>query len=477
MDIASISEKRVKLENPKLFFDAIKKSPKYVSWKELVESISCGNTSLKSARRGKRTLHGKNFLKLLNYLTEPEREIFLSKANFLDGNWGAQRGGKKSIESRKYLLGAEGFREYMEHVRSFNEKFTSLSEWHQKMKTENPEEYSRIQRKRWLSMKSKYKDKKIDVNRGKAVQTIYSRYGVNFFQKLGLGAAERKELNERELQIKKITEDLCPSIRIVSHKTIDFFNVDFLYEGHSGPTCVEEVLGFKKNKSKIFYDILIIKEKFSELSKNFPAIGFLLTSWREKKLQYKKERFPIDVFLWSLENRMLPVFVDIPELNQIRVQIISGIVPDKNIVRQHLEKLLLGRSRLVQGAKSQLNQNFNGLEELVHKKLMERGFNPEGKKMLETKFGTYIVTDNFFQNGSQKIAVFVSSSYCENIIGSAALVKELVDNNIKIVGILESDVKLKSSYRKVKEKLLKKYVDFFFSSLQEFDDWALSSAW
>ena len=85
-------EKRVRLKNPKEFFTLIKKSPKYSSWKDLVRIAGCSNTSLKACRRGERTFQGTVFLKLLEYLTEEQKNRLLQHANFLDENWGSKKG-------------------------------------------------------------------------------------------------------------------------------------------------------------------------------------------------------------------------------------------------------------------------------------------------------------------------------------------------------------------------------------------------
>ncbi len=78
--------KRVKLENPQELFYAVKKSSEYFSWKNLVESIGCGNTTLKSYRAGKRAFKGEVFEKLLKYLDKASRKNFLQKAVLLEEN-------------------------------------------------------------------------------------------------------------------------------------------------------------------------------------------------------------------------------------------------------------------------------------------------------------------------------------------------------------------------------------------------------
>jgi len=109
----TIEEKRVLLEDPKLFFRAIKESPKYLSWNSLVEDVSCANTTLKKYRRGELTIRGDIFLKLLSYLSKNQKQRLISKINLVNSNWGAIKGGKRGFAVIKEKYGEN----YLEMLR------------------------------------------------------------------------------------------------------------------------------------------------------------------------------------------------------------------------------------------------------------------------------------------------------------------------------------------------------------------------
>ncbi len=342
------------------------------------------------------------------------------------------------------------------------------------MKEENPGRYSEIQRTRWKSLFKKY-GKQICGSQ-KKVATLRRRHGTDYFRKLALSALEKTPLNKRGMKVARLTRDYGMGLVTRHHESFEYFNVDFVYDNRN--RVAEEVLGFKKKKSSLFFELLVIEQKCRKLLKGgFDA--FLVTTWQEKQLSYKIERFPVDLMLWALEKDMMPIFLDLDFFQGLRRNVLAGKRVGRGEVRLKLEELLAERkTHLKKGAESQCKQELNEFEKEIEKTLVGKKVFPVGKKILKTKFNTFTVTDNFFSLNGTDYAVFASKSDIEGAIGSAALVKELVDENIKTVCILQRiNPKKKHFLNNAKGKIIKSYVDYFFSSEKEFEKWALSSAW
>ncbi len=81
------------IDDLKALFRLIKNSPNYRGWAKLANDVGTNSTSLKVFRRGEGTILESVFLKLTDYLDENEKRNFLSKAEFIDSNWGQSKGG------------------------------------------------------------------------------------------------------------------------------------------------------------------------------------------------------------------------------------------------------------------------------------------------------------------------------------------------------------------------------------------------
>lgn len=92
-------------------------------------------------------------------------------------------------------------------------------------------------------------------------------------------------------------------------------------------------------------------------------------------------------------------------------------------------------------------------------------------ELLKTRYDTYTVTDNFCGYNN---AVFATNNKIEDIIGYGFVVKELIDKNINVIGILN---KLESKGKINKLKSAEKYTDKLFKTIDEFKDWAGGLAW
>ncbi|MDO8538381.1 MAG: LAGLIDADG family homing endonuclease [archaeon] len=67
----------------------------------MAQEVGYATSSLKACRRGEKTINGKNFVKLLNYLTTYQQNIILNKVQLLDLNWHSKKGTQKIIELSK----------------------------------------------------------------------------------------------------------------------------------------------------------------------------------------------------------------------------------------------------------------------------------------------------------------------------------------------------------------------------------------
>jgi len=459
MQESEIEGKRIRLKNARKFFAMVKTSAKDISWKNLVVETGCSNTSLKAYRRGDLTIPGKTFLVLLNYLGGIDKELFLDEAENLPNTWGTIKAGKQAIQNRKIRLGEEGFLKYMKNTRECSE-FSGFAGWHKKMKLKNPELYFQIQKKRWLSY-LKLCGNGSHNNRPKALQTLQERYGLAYFTFLGLSGAAGQKLTEREKIVKNEIDKLGFDIK--PHKTIFENNFDFAFEKEGELKAVEEVLGFRKKKGSLFFDILSLYEKYKSIRKKY-AVPFFVSTWSKVDLGHKFERTPLELLIWALEKGIIPILQDCDFFNETRKNALFHEDSEEPKILEFLKNDLDNRkTNLRKGALAQLRQPFDGLEKASHEKLIANNLPARGKKLFKTKYGTFTVADNYFEINGRQFAVFVSRSDINGVIGSAALVKELVSPTIKTIGIVLSR---KCRHETLLQKtLLKTYVDYFYDSL------------
>ena len=183
--------------------------------------------------------------------------------------------------------------------------------------------------KEWILLQ---KNKEI---RAKATNTLYRKYGMNYFRKIGLISAEKGYLTKRELEIHKINKTLPRLLQPKSHFTINNANYDLVYFKNNKPTFAEEVLGSRKKKSSILFQIAKIQEKCENL--RFPVI---VTSWYEQKFNTKTERFPIESVLWMLEtNSLIPILLDVKTFFDFRIGLLSNnFISSKEYLREKLKR-------------------------------------------------------------------------------------------------------------------------------------------
>jgi hypothetical protein len=89
---------RVKLSNPKLFFDEILEREK-MSLKEFIRKIDFNYSNLKQYRRGEKLIPKEVFESLLKYSSR--KEFWKKDARYFEDNWGTIKGGLNSAKKDK----------------------------------------------------------------------------------------------------------------------------------------------------------------------------------------------------------------------------------------------------------------------------------------------------------------------------------------------------------------------------------------
>lgn len=449
------------------FFNLVRQSLDFESWRALEKQLNCGNMTLKSWKKGRRLLPSKVFYELLSCLEPSVRERFEKSAVFLPKNWGAVKGGKAAIEMLKERLGEQG---YLNNFVYFRKRRTTnpgvrLAKWCQLLRRKDPIEYSRLMQRR-AGIRKKNFFKNPQQFRERVAKTILERYGEHHYTKRGLAVAEKLPLSPRETAVLNATP-VGKGVVVKQHVTFMDFNVDFAYYRNGQLIAVEEIPSFKKQKCSLFFDLLVLHEKFRKL-REIHSVPFLVTTWFEEKATGRICRFPVDLALWCLEKGITLSFLDDEVCRKMREGILRGHSDGTEIskVRTFVQSKMHDLRRFTKGAVSQSGQPFDQFEGQVHQFLSEHGFAPCGKRMLQTRFGTFIVTDNFLDPESSPKAVFLSKKHLDCLIGSAALVKELVTETIQTICVTEAPV---GRVRQKQKDLAKKYIDKYYQSMNCFN--------
>jgi len=172
----------------------------------------------------------------------------------------------------------------------------------------------------------------------------------------------------------------------------------------------------------------------------------------------------MELLIWAIEKGMVPVLADTEFFNEMKKEILCGKQFRKQEATEFIKENLQQRKELLEkGAKIQSMQSFDSLEQEVHEKLEEMGLSPQGKKLLRTNYGTFIVPDNYFEKSGEIFAVFASKNDINGVIGSAAMAKELVSPAIRTIGLVLF-TRRKKCLTRLQNTLLKTYVDYFCTS-------------
>jgi len=308
----------------------------------------------------------------------------------------------------------------------------------------------------WVSLQ---KHKRI---RTKATNTMYRRYGRDYFRKMGLRSAEKGYLTKKELEVHLINKSLPKELQSKSHFTISDANYDLVYFKNDKPILAEEILGGRKKKSSVLFQIAKIQEKSERLG--FPV---MVTSWYEHIFNTKKERFPIEGVLWMLDtDSLLPILLDVKAFLDFRTTLLCGeTVPSKRDLYEFC-KQEVKRRYLLRGAKAEKNTQQNRLEKTVHELFKKHGLNPAGKTIIRTKYDTYFVVDDFIPE--LNAAIMVTPTNIDDIIGQSFGIKTMCDDKLVTIGVLQN----KMRYKKYKyERVKNRYIDHTFVGTKELEEW------
>lgn len=438
---------RVKIESKSLIKTLIENKSRllHLTKTELSKKYGISYSTLKRWLRLECTIPKDIFNDLLNEY--PEKETILKEVQILKSSWGQIKGGKNSVKARIKKWGNEKFLKQLELARNKRRR-NSLLLWYKKIKL-NKKMYKKFKELRRKHVLKILASKKI---RSKVMKTLIKKYGNYYFKMLGTLGAKNSPLTEREKKIVK--ENLKANIPFDVHVPIGGWCVDFHYRNN----FVEEVLGFRKSKALLFYEIAKIFEKRKKIKKEF-----IVTSWFVKKYTYKKERFPIEATLLLIENNIIPILLDITQLRKLRTKILQGKMKNFKRFLSNFYARLINKNSL-RGALIEKKKPLDKLEKNIQNILEKNNLHPKGKTILETKYGTYIVSDNFFNS----TAVFVSEKNIKSLIGYGFMIKNLVSKKIKVIGITNKKIKICG----VDKYLIKQYIDLFFPTIKEFKEWA-----
>ncbi|UCD04208.1 MAG: hypothetical protein JSW73_01005 [Candidatus Woesearchaeota archaeon] len=320
-------------------------------------------------------------------------------------------------------------------------------------------------------------------NRNKAVDTLYKKYGNNFFSKIGLKGAKitnkmwtlerrikqssngKKGGNKKVKNIEYFTEQEREVANQNTELELNFktnyflskdYNFDFVYFYKNKPIAVEETT---INAFRGFTDFLE-KRNFldKKYGKDFP---FIVTVRSKKRLK--------DLAAFLLENN---IFI-LTNLQQRRKYFLD--ILNKNTVKKLKEKLFSDVRKELK-IKSEISKTqaykekglINDYEQFVNSILFKLGLSPLGKEVFKSPFGFYYVSDNLFRINNTDIAVLVS--YC-NSRGSllyqlykhatyAYILKR--SSNVKIMSIIFDYSSTATAFSNNKPKnLCFKYSDYY----------------
>jgi hypothetical protein len=266
-------------------------------------------------------------------------------------------------------------------------------------------------------------------SRKKARASLLTSHGNDHFVRLGLLTAERLPLLKREKLVLELNRNLPHETRVATHHTVGAKNFDFVYFRGDVLLAAEEVLGWHRKRDQFAFEYARITERGLLEGKLT-----LLTSYYEHETPRRTERFPLDLALWALEQeRLLPVFLDVPEFRHAREEAIAGRSVDREPLREFCRRKL-SRMRPLKGAQAELKTPYRPDERRVHDLLQAHGLQPAGKRLFGTRYGTYLVPDDYLP--SLNAAVFVSQGRVRDVMGAAFALKTLCPLPIKAIGVI-----------------------------------------
>lgn len=427
--------------NKKLFIN-LKQYTNSKSLKELSVKLNINYNTLKGWARGEQTLPEY----LLTNFPKDEAELYINSGILLNHNWGASKGAM--ITNQKIKEGNSD---------ALQKRIAGIKRWHHEMKTKSPKEYSRLQRQKWYNLLKFFKTNK-EIH-AKSKQTLLKRYGADYYSKLGNKGAEHAELNRLELKVKKQNETL-KGITFEVHKQINGCNIDFVYYKNNKIVALEEVVGLKKKKSAMYYDIARIKRKLSRIKLNVP----LLISFEIQNQNWKTpKRMQLEIAKYLLDTGIVPIILNNTKFMDIKHELICNNKTDFIQIDNCLNTELKSNSiRSKANAQCESNKDFIESENIIRDILKEK-VKLLGKKLLKTKYETYFVSDE----SSEDTVYFFSKKGFKELIGYGFMVKEMINKDLKVVGVLlEKD----KHATQTDIELANRYVDKMYWCLDEFKE-------
>lgn len=309
----------------------------------------------------------------------------------------------------------------------------------------------------------------------KGYRKLIDKYGESWFSRMARAntikrnvkksqLAQKPTLQERNLIDLNIKNNLEFRFHEILGRGNDWRCFDFIYYFNNKPILVEEVTSTSYLHRSYTLDLIEKKEWLKKM--NLPL--FVTFSKLPKKL---------DCVLLLIDEDIIPIFSKEERINLIFSAIRNDSYLSSNYIK-NLRKFIKYKIKeksniLLASAKRECNKISNPHEQVLNGKLNELGLNPTGKKILQTKYGTYLVPDNYFEYNGNKFCVLVSFANSHNslrILASehaayAYFIKKLVDPDMKCISILGFNCTFdfindsNSLYR----KYLQKYVDIILN--------------
>lgn len=220
---------------------------------------------------------------------------------------------------------------------------------------------------------------------------------------------------------------------------------------------------------------------------NYPHKGQILDFIEKGKWLKEKFNIPLIITFSDMPKRfdMLLLLIDeniIPVSNHDdRIKIINSYLNNESdVITDYVKELKTSiRERINESSKRLLatakreSSIMNSLEKIAHEKLVTLGLSPLGKKIFQTIYGTYLVSDNYFELNEQKFCVLISSAKSHNslrILASehaayAYFIKRLVNPKIKCVSVFDynEEFDFLNNSNSLNRKYLQKYLDIILN--------------
>lgn len=262
------------------------------------------------------------------------------------------------------------------------------------------------------------------------------------------------------------------------------YNFDFAYFKNFNLLALEEATAVAPSRADVYSRVLDIIERKKWLEEHGLNIPIMFSVERVKNVG-REFKFPADMLLVLMGENIIPVFSD--DLDS-RTNVIKCFFENKSPtsyihrLREWAFNDIRSRRKFMERmAKGERNRAMNPAELLVHNKLREIGLQPQGKVILESPYGSFMVPDNSFIADGTKWYVFVSRSslsslknHISHLAGYSFMLKHIFDPAGKcMVAILGDSHPLKLPVNNKWMRYLSKFSEVIvfngnFSAVYEF---------